>query len=229
MKGGTTILYDFVTSHPDINKASQKEIHYFTLNYEKGDDWYLGHFLDNGKKNGEASPTYFDLSLSKTIPSMIKRHNEDIKIIVILRDPVERAISHFNHLVKVNKNKALEGLIPETFFNLPYPRAVSVVNEIDTLLYHVLNFSCYSKKLSIYKQVFGDNLLVLQNKELREDPYNIMEKVFNFLEVSGDHKEDFSVLRYSAGTSLDQISEETAHKLREFFDEDQQLSVRYVN
>lgn len=225
MKGGTTILYDFITSHPDVNKAKQKEIHYFTLNYDKGEQWYSEFFEDNGKLNGEASPTYFDLSLAKTIPTMINRHNNDAKIIVITRDPVERAISHFNHLVKVNKNEALEKLGAERFFNLPYSNAVVTSNMYSSLLFHVLNFSAYSQKLRIFKQEFGDRLLVLKNEELREAPYDTMEKVYNFLEIESTFKsDDFDKVRYSAGTSLDQLSEETQRKLREFFKEDQEAT-----
>tara|TARA_Y100000385_G_C13021459_1_gene606377 strand:- start:214 stop:387 length:174 start_codon:yes stop_codon:yes gene_type:complete len=40
MKGGTTRLYDLLTMHPEINKAKKQEIHYFTLNYDKGNNWY---------------------------------------------------------------------------------------------------------------------------------------------------------------------------------------------
>ena len=122
MKGGTTILYDFITSHPQVNKATYKEIHYFSLFYDKGDEWYSEHFNNNGLLNGEASPTYFDLATTATIPNMIARHNQDTKVIVILRDPVERAISHYNHLVKINGMTKLEEMGPERFFNLPYIR-----------------------------------------------------------------------------------------------------------
>ena len=46
MKGGTTILYDFINMHPDVESASQKEIHYFSLNYHKRVEWYLSHFTE---------------------------------------------------------------------------------------------------------------------------------------------------------------------------------------
>lgn len=221
MKGGTTILYDFITAHPDVNKAKVKEIHYFTLNYDQGEHWYSDHFIDNDKMNGEASPTYFDLATSKTIPTMINRHNPDAKIIVIIRDPVERAISHYNHLVKINKNKALEELGAERFFNLPYSDAVTASNVYSSLLYHVLNFSSYSQKLRIFKQEFGNRLLVLQNDELRNDPYNTMKRVYEFLGLDSKFQsDDFDKVRYSAGTSLAQLSEETQRKMEQFFKED---------
>jgi hypothetical protein len=221
MKGGTTILYDFITSHPDVNKAIKKEIHYFSLNYDRGDKWYSEHFIDNTNLNGEASPTYFDLATSKTIPTMINRHNPNVKIIVILRDPVERAISHYNHLVKVNGNKKLEALGVERFFNLPYTEAITSSNEVATLLFQVLNFSAYTQKLDIYKKEFGDRLFILENDELRHNPFGTMKSVFKFLEIAEDHvHDDFEKIKYSSGTSLAQLSAETQRKLYDFFASD---------
>lgn len=221
MKGGTTILYDFLSLHPEINKSLKKEIHYFSLNYELGDSWYESHFLNNGLLNGEASPTYFDLATTKLIPSMINRHNPHCKIIVILRDPVERAISHFNHLVKINKNQNLNSIGIERFFNYPFSKSVVASDEISSLLYHVLNFSCYFQKLNIYRSQFGSRLMVLKNEELRNSPYETMQKVYDFLGVNSEFSSsEFENVRYSSGTNLGQISQETEYKLREFFAED---------
>src|SRR6266700_6115485 len=99
MKGGTTSLYDFITLHPDIERAKVKEIHYFSLNYHKGHQWYLDHFNSGPDKiTGEASPTYFDAANMSLIPNLIKSFNPRVKILLIVRDPIERAISHYNHL-----------------------------------------------------------------------------------------------------------------------------------
>lgn len=229
MKGGTTILYDFITDHPDVNKAKEKEIHYFTLNYEKGDEWYSKFFESNGKINGEASPTYFDLATTKTIPTMINRCNDKVKIIVILRDPVERAISHYNHLIKVNSNKKLEDLGAERFFNLPYSSAITSSNYYSLLLFHVLNFSAYSQKLQIFKEQFKDRLFVLNNDELRNSPYESMRKIYEFLGLDSSYQsEKFKMVRYSIGTSINQLSNETQRKLREFFMEDQELTKKIL-
>ena len=90
MKGGTSILYDFITMHPNIARATQKEIHYFSLNYDKGRDWYLKHFTENpGGITGEASPTYFDMAGNSSIPHLIKSYNPDMKILLIVRDQLK--------------------------------------------------------------------------------------------------------------------------------------------
>src|SRR5689334_23315618 len=126
MKGGTTRLYDFLTMHPDIERATEKEIHYFSLYYSKGDAWYLDHFhADPNKLTGEASPTYFHLADTSTIPSLIKRINEKMKIILMIRDPVERAVSQYNHFCKVNKLQDVMALDVNEFFHIPYSEIIT--------------------------------------------------------------------------------------------------------
>src|SRR5262245_19520192 len=62
-RAGTTSLYSYLVQHPQILKASEKEVHYFDINYERGMDWYRSHFpiAKPGKPSfitGEASPYY---------------------------------------------------------------------------------------------------------------------------------------------------------------------------
>ncbi len=108
MKSGTTVLYDFICSHPRVQKATEKEIHYFSLYPYEGEKWYLDHFSgDSEMVYGEASPTYFHVANTLSIPRSIKEFSQDIKLILIVRDPVERAVSHFFHYQKINKIQAL--------------------------------------------------------------------------------------------------------------------------
>lgn len=94
-KAGTTSLYNCLKQHPAVLPARKKEIHYFSQFYRKGLPWYLEHFpkRENHQLSGEASPFYL------FHPQSARRIAEtypDIKIIIILRDPVERAISHYD-------------------------------------------------------------------------------------------------------------------------------------
>jgi len=225
MKGGTTVLYDFICKHPNVATASQKEIHYFSLNYTKGEEWYQEYFKQKKSDTiiGEASPTYFDMATTPIIPNIIKNDLPDVKIIVIVRDPIERALSHYNHFCKVNKIKKLQDMGPERFFNMPYANAIKGTTQEDTWLYHVLNFSCYCNKYKIYRSIFGDNLLVLTNDELRQKPYETMEKVQSYLSLDSFSSDIYEQVKYSAGTTLDQISVETQRKLGKFLYPDYEM------
>lgn len=110
-KCGTTWLWDMLKQHPGTDLRNDKEIQFFSSskNYRKGKDWYYRHFqvVDPTKINGEASTDYFydrvlidnqtvDYSLP-TIPELVFGELPDAKIILILRNPVQRAISAYYH------------------------------------------------------------------------------------------------------------------------------------
>ena len=97
-KAGTGFLHHYLTEHPAILSAAQKEIHYFTIHYGRGPGWYRAQFpLERlvhpaGHMTGEASPNYI------YHPRAAERANDLVpsaRIIAILRDPVSRATSHF--------------------------------------------------------------------------------------------------------------------------------------
>jgi len=94
---GTTSLYEWLCLHPQIEVASQKEIHYFDLNYQRGNVWYRSHFplTRPGRISGEATPYLLYHPLA---PQRVSRDlSAETVLIAILRDPSERAISHYWH------------------------------------------------------------------------------------------------------------------------------------
>jgi hypothetical protein len=217
MKGGTTALYDFITRHPDVVRASTKEIHYFTLHYHKGHEWYLAHFNQNSDKlTGEASPTYFDMSNSTLIPTLIKQFNPNVKILLITRDPVERAISHFIHLSRVNKIQELLSMDVNAFFNIPLSRAIADGTIEGYYLRLVLSFSTYWRKYIHYKTMFdASNFFITTTKDLKEAPFETMHKIYNYLGVKPLEFKEFTSMRNSAGTNIDMLNHKTYHRLAE--------------
>ena len=98
-KGGTTSLYRWLGQHPQVVEASRKEVHYFDINYSKGENWYRSHFprpgeLEDGQITGEGSPYYMCVPHA---PARIAKLLPEVPLIVLLRNPVERAISHYFH------------------------------------------------------------------------------------------------------------------------------------
>jgi len=92
-KGGTTSLFDDLARHPDVVASKDKEVHYFDLNYEMGVNWYRSHFPKTREGvAGEASPYYLFHPL---VPGRAKKLLPDCRLIALLRNPVERAWSHY--------------------------------------------------------------------------------------------------------------------------------------
>jgi len=219
MKGGTTILHDYITTHPEISSGSQKEIHYFSLFYDKGPEWYASHFdkVPSGNRAIDASPTYFDTVNTAQIPRLIHGYSKDPRVILITRDPVERAISQFIHLKVTTAAPALIDVEIDDFFAQDFNDAFRQNTTLGYYLHQVLNFSLYTRKFITYRQEFEKNqFLVLDNQSLRESPRAVMEKVFSFLDVEYIDNEVFGVVKFSNGSGINQVSLETYNKLAEF-------------
>ena len=102
-RAGTTSLYNYLSGHPSVLRAVVKEVHFFDNSFNKGLDWYRGNFplltSTKGERRtitGEATPYYiFHPHAARRIAGIFP----SIKIIVLLRNPVDRAYSHYQHEV----------------------------------------------------------------------------------------------------------------------------------
>ena len=98
-KSGTTSLYNILKQHPNIYSPSFKEPHFFDIdkNYEKGLDWYEStYYKDVNKKISiDYTPSYF--FNSKAPERIFKAFGRDMKFVLILRSPIDRAYSHYLH------------------------------------------------------------------------------------------------------------------------------------
>jgi sulfotransferase family protein len=105
-KGGTSALYEYLVRHPLVGRSTNEEIQYFSLHYARGTAWYRGHFPTvtraafvrrrYGRElvTGESSPYYL------FHPQALERIREllpEARLIVVLRNPVDRAYSQYNH------------------------------------------------------------------------------------------------------------------------------------
>lgn len=101
-KGGTTSLHDQLCAHPLVLPPVQKEVHYFTHNATRPESWYRSHFpaaarhAPAGRRavTGEATPYYL---FHPGAPARARSLLPAVRLIVLLRDPVARALSHHNH------------------------------------------------------------------------------------------------------------------------------------
>jgi hypothetical protein len=106
-RAGTTSLYRALMSHPLIHSANfHKGVNYFDVNYHRGFSWYQGHFpttahLRRGRSTVPGEPITFEASgyymFHPGAPERIARDLPDVRILMMLRDPVERAFSAYKH------------------------------------------------------------------------------------------------------------------------------------
>lgn len=169
-KAATSWIFKCLQEHPEISMPKNKEMHFFSNedNYEKGWDWYSSFFADcdSSKKMGEFSVTYL---CDPKSPARIKEHCPDIKLIVSLRNPVDRSFSHYQHLIskKLITTESLEVAIKK------YPEIIAN--------------SKYGKALSEYLTYFDkEQILIVKQEDIKNDPYSFIKKIYSFLEVSDD-------------------------------------------
>ncbi|CAN5747766.1 sulfotransferase [soil metagenome] len=91
-KCASTSLHNYLGQHPDVYTTKVKETRFFSLNYDKGMDYYAEYFKDagNAKAIGEATPSY---SFLPFVADRIKQQFPDIKLILCFRNPLDRAFS----------------------------------------------------------------------------------------------------------------------------------------
>jgi hypothetical protein len=102
-KAGTTSLFDYLSGHPQCAASLAKEVHYFDDNFSRGENWYRMHFppvADGGPapvRCFESSPYYM---FDPRVPARMRELLPDARIIFLLRHPVSRAYSHYQHSVR---------------------------------------------------------------------------------------------------------------------------------
>ncbi len=183
-KSGTTSLYDILKQHPDIFLPSFKEPHFFDILdvYNKGLEWYKSTYFNNieGQKCiGDFTPTYL---FEKEAPKRILNDlGKDIKFIIILRNPVDRAYSHYLH----SKRDLHENF---SFFDAIELEDTST-NKIDYLSYlrkSYINQGLYFKMISNWFKYFPkENFLIINfEDEFILDRLKVISRILTFLEVS---------------------------------------------
>jgi hypothetical protein len=102
-KSATTWLFDCLEQHPQVLTASggaNKELNFFNHNFELGYPWYHARFAFDGRPAGEFSPLYF---YDRNVPARLYAYRPDARLVVSLRNPVDRAFSQHLHEVRRNR------------------------------------------------------------------------------------------------------------------------------
>jgi Sulfotransferase domain len=179
-KCGTTTLHQLVRRHPQVFMSTPKEVHFFDWHWDKGLDWYSAHFAPKPKHvhAGESSPTYmYD---PETRERMIKTL-PDAQVVVILRDPTERAYSHYWH----SRRKGTEK-IPSFEEALEREhRRVRSANVRTRARYSYLDRGHYIDQIEALEAAYGrDRLHVMLLEDLVADQESALAGLFSFLGVT---------------------------------------------
>ena len=211
-KCGTTSLFSYLTEHPQVLVPHRKEINFFNHNFELGVPWYLAHFpaiADSSEFiTGEASPFYI---YSVQVINRIKELFPDLKLIVMLRNPVERTISEYYHAA----NHGLETRSLEAIIELETERlAIHSRTEAMQDFGYLLN-SIYVEKLVQWRNNFpSDNILIIESESFFSDTARVMKQVCEFLAIPKLQLDKH--IRYNVGT-YPPVTPEIKQKLQDFF------------
>ena len=161
-KAGSTWLFNALAGHPDVYLASNKGLYYFDQHFDEGPQWYLDHFRGAGDKVavGEISHSYLS---SPEAAARIAEFNPDMRLLVCLREPVDRAFSDYLDLVK---NGQYDGPFSSALEKFP----------------RLLDRGRYATHLQRYLDLFPrPQLHVTLFDDLRADAQAYADEVFRFL------------------------------------------------
>ncbi|MEH7380605.1 sulfotransferase domain-containing protein [Bacillus sp. JJ1533] len=190
-KCGTSALYVNLVRHPNIAAAEQKELYFFNNHYEKGLDWYRNQFpslvLETANTiTGEATPNYIDDPLA---PQRVFQCMPNVKLIILLRNPVDRAYSQYQMGAR-NGSCIINGRLPsfeefiEKEMNLPENYYENLDRKIYLEHYRFLERGIYINKIEKWIKVFPqEQMMIIKSEEFYHDPYKVYKEVLAFLNV----------------------------------------------
>lgn len=229
-KSGTTSLYQYLGQHPYVAPSLEKEVHFFDANFGQGLNWYRAHFASIFYKyyvnnlrgheliTGEASPYYV---FYPHAPRRIFETLPQVKLIVLLRNPVDRAYSHYFHQVR----RGRETLTFEEALKAEPERLSGEVERIladeHYLSYNHVHFSylargIYVDQLEAWFKFFPrEQMLILSSEDFFAQPSTTYRQVLEFLGLPAWKLPEYR--RRNVGHYRDRIDPATRKYLVQFF------------
>lgn len=204
MKCGTSSLFRYLELHPEIFMSRleerNKSIHFFSKSetYARGIEWYESMFDGQAKAYGESSGSYTKYPAFDGVPERMHSILPNVKLLYIVRDPIERMVSHYNHrLYRGLETRAVD----ETLMQLER-------NEI-------LNCSKYYMQISRYLPYFDDErILIICSEELARERKPTLRRVFEFIDVDGSfYISEYDKLSHVTARKFDRASERQSPSL----------------
>jgi len=194
-KSGTNSLYEYLRLHPQVFMPLLKEPGFFAFEGRQPDNPWLGRniitrfedyqALYEGAKGkiaiGEASPVYL---YNLQAPARIKHYIPEAKLIALLRHPVDRAYSQWQMEIRNGTEKILD-----------FDQAVEVKETLEdgTVWHRYVYQGMYYRLLKRYYDLFdSSHICVLISDHFRSDPYGVLQKVYQFLNIDPTYIPDLS-------------------------------------
>jgi len=193
-KGASTSLYEYFIMHPEVCGGKKKEIHYFTpLRYGnkiKDIEQYEQQFEQCMEKKYliDASPSY--LYGKKLIAHKINDDLENVKVIIILRNPVERFISFYKSLkasFRINRNEDFSNFLNQSYL-------LKDDEDKDDVYYRAFREGCYANYLKEWFDVYKkDSIRIIFFDDLKNDPQKTMKNLIDWIGIDGSIYDDVSI------------------------------------
>jgi hypothetical protein len=225
-KAGTTSLFGWLQQHPQCAPCLTKEVHFFDRHFQRGINWYRSHFplsLATDEEyvtrlSFESSPYYM---FDPRVPERAREVLPDVKVIFLLRDPVSRAYSHYQHSVLRRREKLgfadavaaePERLEGEEEKLRSDPTYVSLAHQH----YSYVARGMYANQLNRWLECFPmRQLLVVEAEEMFREPHVTFQRILEFLEIDSWQPAGFGNL--NLGRYRSEMPEPTRHQLAAHF------------
>jgi len=222
---GTTSLYYDICEHSSVLPAAYDEIGFFDSNYDLGISWYKSMFPTKFTRKkiesktgicitGEDTPFYF---WSKKAAERIKKDFPKIKLIILLRNPIDRAYSNYHLGVRLgSESLSFEDSIKKEMELLEKNNDIES-SGIEKFLRprSYIAKGLYHNQLKNWFELFSkDQILVLSTENLAKNPHQTLEQIFNFLSLPN---EQIKNLQNRKVGNYQKMNEETRQFLNNFF------------
>jgi hypothetical protein len=219
-RSGTTSLYRYLAEHPAVAPPVRKEIQYFTLHYRRGARWYRTHFPMAGRQRMtfEATPYYL---FHPAAPPRAADTVPHAKVVALLRDPVSRAFSQWQH----NATRGLEHLGFEAALDAETDRLageqerLAVDADYWSDAHRLWSYTArgeYATQIERWLSHYPrEQLLVLRSEDLYDRPGETYARTLEFLGLTPVALDVYP--RYTRRTSSAQMSERARRRLAAHF------------
>ncbi|MDY6788327.1 MAG: sulfotransferase [candidate division WOR-3 bacterium] len=184
MKCGTGSLYKYLSTHPEITPSTVKETNFFLREESSNSEInYRHYFKGNGKYAFEASPNYSKRHLYPGVPERMHSLLPNIKLIYLVRDPIERIRSHYVH-------------------NFCHGRESNTFSEVIRKNNNYMLTSRYFFQIQAFLEFYKkDNILVVQSEQLMDRTEQTVNSIFQFLNISPDYDHSIINRRFHKSSS----------------------------